>query len=213
MLLLFCKFTIFFPQKGGKNILFIKFASKSPIGMQKEHTHDLLAKFAYCPVCGSPRFATRDFKSKRCPDCGFEFYLNSAGSVVCILLDGAGNILVSRRAFEPQKGTLDFPGGFVDADESLEQAVRREMREETGLDVNPLRWLFSLPNRYLYSGLVIPTVDNFFLCQASRDAAAKPHDDVAELLWLPLATLQPQQFGLASMRTAIPKLQALFTEK
>lgn len=70
-------------------------------------------------------------------------------------------MLVVRRAKDPAKGTLDLPGGFVDLHESAEEAVRREVKEETGLDVKSSRYLFSIPNIYLYSGFEVHTEDLF----------------------------------------------------
>ena len=54
-----------------------------------------------------------------------------------------------RRAKEPAKGTLDLPGGFVDMYETVEDGMRREIKEETGLDVTEIQYLFSSPNVYV----------------------------------------------------------------
>ena len=71
------------------------------------------------------------------------------------------------------------------------------------------RLLFTLPNRYVYSGLAVPTLDAFFACDIAGDArtlaAARPADDVAELLWLPLADVDPAQFGLESIRAGVAR--------
>ncbi len=48
-----------------------------------------------------------------------------------------GRALIIRRAHEPRKGEWSLPGGLLDLGESLFDAVRREVKEETGLDVNP----------------------------------------------------------------------------
>ncbi len=167
----------------------------------------LMEKFSYCPVCGSSKFVVETFKSHRCQDCGFEFFVNPAASVVCFIIND-GKILVTRRAFEPMKGALDFPGGFVDAGESLEQALVREMKEETQLDVVSYRWLFSFPNMYLYSGVEIPTTDNFFLCTVSNIKMLQPHDDVAALIWIPLDELKPEDMAFTSMQNAVRELKS-----
>ena len=165
-------------------------------------------RFAFCPVCGSSRFEAATFKSCCCRQCGFEMFVNPAASVVCIVIED-GKILVARRAYEPMKGALDFPGGFVDPGESLEQAVVREMKEETTLDVVSYRWLFSFPNKYLYSGIEVPTADNFFLCKVSDVNSMHPQDDVEALMWIPLEDLHPEDMAFTSMQEAVMKLKEL----
>ncbi|MBQ8098734.1 MAG: NUDIX domain-containing protein [Bacteroidaceae bacterium] len=163
--------------------------------------------FRYCPVCGSMAFEAQDFKSRRCHDCGFEMFQNAAAAVVGVVMNPQGQLLVARRSRQPAIHTLDLPGGFVDKGEDLEQALTRELKEETGLILSPRQWLFSIPNIYRYSGLDVYTVDNFFLCQASGNVTLHPNDDVADLFWLPWKELRPDDFGLASIAQGVRRLQ------
>lgn len=55
--------------------------------------------------------------------------------VGAVVLDAAGRLLMIRRGHEPHAGLWSLPGGRVEAGETLEQAVRREVLEETGLTV------------------------------------------------------------------------------
>ena len=89
-----------------------------------------------------------------CPSCDLTYFHNVASAVACFVLDEAGRLLTVRRARDPEKGTLDLPGGFVDPEETVDDAVRRELREETGLEATEVRLLFSIPNVYPYSGVV-----------------------------------------------------------
>lgn len=162
--------------------------------------------FGYCPRCGSRHFGVNDPKSKICADCGFVLYHNSAAAVAAIVVDENDRLLVTRRAFEPARHTLDLPGGFVDPGEEAETAVRREVFEETGCRVRTADYLFSLPNAYVYSAHTVHTTDLFFRCTIEGCGAAMAHDDAAEVLWIPKAELDPAQFGLASIRKGVARL-------
>ena len=98
--------------------------------------------FKYCPCCGSSRYITNSFKSKKCEDCGFEQFLNPSAAYVALIRDAEGRLLVTRRLYEPAKGTLDLPGGFADMGETAEEGVAREVKEETNLIVTSCRFLF-----------------------------------------------------------------------
>jgi len=162
-----------------------------------------LEKFRFCPVCGSRRFVESSVKSKKCGDCGFEYFMNPSAAVAAFIVNGRGELLAERRKFEPCRGTLDLPGGFSDIMETSEESVAREVMEETGLRISGARYLFSLPNIYLYSGMNIHTLDMFYLCRAEDTATAAPHDDAAECLWIPLDEVRPELFGLHSIRKGI----------
>lgn len=166
---------------------------------------DLIEKFGYCPVCGSKRFAQNSQKSMKCGNCGFEYFMNPAAAVVAIITDTEGRLLVERRKLEPAKGTLDLPGGFADTDETVEEAVVREVKEETGLTVTAMRYLFSLPNMYRYSGLDIPTLDMFFACEVEDTSQLVAGDDAAECRWVAPQDVHTELFGLRSVRHGVQR--------
>jgi NADH pyrophosphatase NudC (nudix superfamily) len=92
--------------------------------------------FTFCPVCGSNQFTQNNIKSKHCEACGFVFYVNASAAVAAFILNEAGELLVCTRAKEPAKGTWDLAGGFVDENETAEQAICREIKEELNADVD-----------------------------------------------------------------------------
>ena len=165
-----------------------------------------LQQFQFCPKCGSKQFIEHNEKSKKCSDCGFIYYFNSSAAVVAVIENSKGEILVARRAKDPAKDTLDLPGGFVDMHETAEEAVSREIREETGLSVNSSQYLFSIPNIYLYSGFEVHTVDIFFKCRVNTFNYLTAQDDVSELQFIALDRLNPADFGLVSIRKGVEKL-------
>lgn len=90
--------------------------------------------------------------------------------------------------------------------ETAETGVAREVKEETGLTVTHTQYLFSQPNRYLYSGIEIPTLDLFFSCTVTDTATARAADDAAEILWLKADEIDPNDFGLDSIRQGITRI-------
>ncbi len=168
-------------------------------------TRHPLHQFEYCPLCGAKAFVERNEKSKHCEACGFVYYFNPSAAVACFIRNDKDELLTVRRKKEPAKGTLDLPGGFVDLYETAEEAVFREVREETGLEVFHARYLFSLPNLYLYSGFMVHTLDLFFECEVSHFEAAQANDDAAEVVILPRLQLDPAMFGLGSVKKAVTR--------
>lgn len=165
-----------------------------------------LHSFVYCPRCGAEGFADHGERAKHCSACGLSYYANVASAVACLVLDRAGRVLLVRRALPPAQGTLDLPGGFVDPLETVESAVRREIMEETGLEVTALEYLTSLPNIYPYSGVTVYTSDLFFLAHVDSFEGAKAADDAAELVVRSVRELDVDEFGLTSIRMFIASL-------
>ena len=181
--------------------------------MLKKHFYDakiihnikmhVLDKFRYCPVCGSKHFVEQTEKSKHCEECGFEYFLNPSSAVAAFILNKQGELLVTRRKYEPGRGTLDLPGGFCDIGETIGEALIREVKEETNLTIKEKCYFCSLPNKYRYSEFDIPTLDAFFVCSVEDETLLKAADDVEEALWTPLSDVRTEQFGLRSIRQAL----------
>jgi len=164
--------------------------------------------FTHCPACGSVCFVENNEKSKRCESCGLVLYMNASAAVAAFIVNESGDLLVCRRGKEPEKGTLDLPGGFVDDNETAEEATIREIGEELQAKVIDSKYLFSLPNHYEYSGLTIPTLDLFFSCILDDTTNLKPSDDVEDCFFAPLNEINPELFGLKSIKKGV----ALFLE-
>ena len=153
-----------------------------------------LSQFKYCPKCGSAHFDINNEKSKRCADCGFVYYFNPSAATVALIMNERNELLVCRRAKDPAKGTLDLPGGFIDMAETGEEGVTREVKEETGMEVEKAEYLFSLPNIYVYSGFTVHTLDQFFRCSVTDTFHNKAMDDAADVFFLPLKDIHTEDF-------------------
>lgn len=166
-----------------------------------------LAQFKFCPKCGSNHFVENNFKSKKCKDCGFVYYFNSCSATVALIINERNELLVATRANDPAKGTLDLPGGFVDMYETAEEAVIREVKEETNLELIDVSYLFSIPNIYVYSDFEVHTLDMVYLCKIEGEANVKAEDDVAKLEFVRIEDLNPELFGLTSIREVIKRVK------
>ena len=88
---------------------------------------------SHCSFCGE-RFAPDSLWPRECAGCGNKSYQNPLPVVVVLVPAGEGIVGV-RRNIEPQKGTVTLPGGFLDLGESWQEGGRREVLEETGIEI------------------------------------------------------------------------------
>lgn len=102
-------------------------------------------------------------------------------AVGAVVVDDAGRLLLVLRGREPAAGRWSIPGGKVDAGERHEDAVRREVREETGLDVAVGDYL-GVVERPTGDGGVFEIHDYLATCR-SDPAAAVAADDAADVGW------------------------------
>jgi len=163
-----------------------------------------IERFARCPACGAgaepPLHETGPF---RCAACGLTLFFSAASAVAVLLERPDGAVLFTRRAKDPARGKLGMPGGFVDAGETAEGALAREVREEVGLDVEAFEYLVSFANEYTYAGVTYSTVDLFFTARAPRPEAARPLDAVDEIVWRDPAEVNASEIAFDSMRKAV----------
>lgn len=97
----------------------------------------------FCPVCATPTEALRGEWAKRCPACGFLQYPRVTPAII-VLVYRPGQILLTRQATWPPN-RYSLIAGFVEAGESLEACLRREVAEEVGVSVDTIRYLGSQP--------------------------------------------------------------------
>ncbi|UCG46263.1 MAG: NUDIX domain-containing protein [Phycisphaerales bacterium] len=169
--------------------------------------------FRYCPKCSSARVRMHGAKVLKCADCGFEYYFNPAAAVAALITDDEGRLLITVRGEEPAKGAWDLPGGFVDPGESAEEALRREVREEMGIEIASMKYVDSAANVYEYKQVSYTTVDIVFLCDVRDVSEAKALDGLESLLFKASADIDPTRFGLSSIRKIVSRYLAELSKR
>ncbi len=91
----------------------------------------------------------------------------------------------------------------MDPLETAETAVVREVREETGLEVEATTFLTTFTNRYEYRGVTYYTLDLVFLCSVTNLNPLSARDEVTETLFLSPAEVNPEEIGFESVRNAV----------
>jgi len=110
----------------------------------------IVAPMNFCPRCAAP-LETRQMNDRPrrvCPACGFIYWNNPLPVAGAAVIDERGYILLARRAEEPRAGWWNLPAGFMEWGESAERAARREVREETGLEIEITGFLTSAGGGY-----------------------------------------------------------------
>lgn len=115
-----------------------------------------------------------------------------------------GRSLVTVRAREPEKGRLDVPGGFLDVGEDPIQGLKREVKEEVGLDIDvgPQDFVQAVPHRYGPEG-------DWLLALGFRarwvGGEVQARDDVADARWVDAGALDDLDFAWPHDRELVRK--------
>ncbi len=135
----------------------------------------------FCAKCGGETRIAQYGWASRCTSCQREEYPRTDPAVICLVHDDVGvngeHVLLARGASWPE-GARSVLAGFVEAGESLESCVRREIFEEVGVDVHDVRYLGSQPWPFPRSIML------GFAARANRDQPLRPADgEIAEAHW------------------------------
>lgn len=154
----------------------------------------ILHGWRFCPRCG----VEGELQKTRfeCRSCGYVAWSNSVPGVHAVI-EQDGRILLGRRAFDPGAGCWGLPGGFLDEGEPPEAGLRREVREETGLEIEPGE---------LFGTWMQPHGDRTVLCLVWRarvlGGVEQAADDVLELAWFRADEL-PDDIGPRAFADAV----------
>lgn len=143
----------------------------------------------HCPLCGTElaEAAVQGRRRKRCPACDFVLYKNPASAAAGLVLDASRRVLLIRRAIAPHKGDWALPAGYQEMDEDPRETVVREVREETGLEVEVLELLDLV---FVSKDFRKPANLAIFHCRVTGGQLA-PGVEALEAAWFALEQLPP----------------------
>ena len=144
----------------------------------------------FCPVCGGALGG--DETRRECASCSYVAYANPVPTASALVVDARGRLLLARRAAEVENGKWDLPGGFVEEAEDPVEAMRRELREETGLTVEPTRFFGVWTDRYGDGPDARWTLNLYWLARPVAGEATAA-DDVSEVRWFSVDELPPPE--------------------
>lgn len=139
--------------------------------------------FKFCPVCGgSLETKVHDHLERLvCSKCDFVFYQNSKPTASAIITNKDGQILLAKRSIKPKLGYWDLPGGFLEDGEDPQEGVRREVREELGVELNVGRIVGIYVDSYDH-GITVNTINIIYECLI-KTGELTPMDDINEVAW------------------------------
>lgn len=161
--------------------------------------------FKYCPNCSLQNLTYVNNFKLYCSDCDFVLYHNIAAAVA-VIFTYEDKILFTERNVDPDKGKLDLPGGFIDPNETAEEAACREISEELGLTItsSDLTYITTSPNNYLYKNVPYRTMDIFYECQLKSDVISiNAADEIKSLIWIKRSEIDLNKIGFVSIRKVI----------
>ncbi len=145
----------------------------------------------HCPRCGERTERIAGEWGKRCPTCRYEHYPHLHPAVIVLVRDGNRCLLARKAEWAP--GRYALVAGFVDNGESLEGAVRREVKEEVGVDVDDIQYVGS-QNWPFPSQLMVGFVARYAGGEVTVD-----RDELEDARWFPLGQLpmRPSRHSIA----------------
>lgn len=169
----------------------------------------MIGDYTYCPRCATelePRESEPpDPPRPTCPGCGFVHYLNPTPTVQA-WIDRDGSFLALRRDQEPLMGRWNMPGGFVEPGEDGPEAVAREVREETALEIEVERVIGIYTSTYGDGEDAEPILDIAYLCRLTG-GELEISSESSEARWfnlegLPVPAFEGERRALADLRAS-----------
>ena len=168
------------------------------------------ADYKFCPKCKG-KFLKDKNNLLVCSQCKFHYYINPKLANAIILKRDNNKILLVKRKVLPKIGWWDLPGGFVEINETLEQSMERETKEELGICLKKYQYFRSYYDNYLYQGINYATICGVFIGKLSGNEKIKPEDDISEAKFFLFKDIPFSKIAFSGLQKALQDYQSLFS--
>jgi NAD+ diphosphatase len=151
----------------------------------------------FCANCGAPTEPRAGGHERFCPSCDAHHFPRTDPVVIVRVSDGADALLLGRQERWPE-GRFSLLAGYVEPGETLEEAVRREVLEESGVELDSVTYLASQPWPFP-SSLMLG-----FSALAERGEPSPGDDELAEVGWFERAEIERAARGEGELKLSPP---------
>lgn len=146
----------------------------------------------HCPLCGAQLTSghVEGRERRLCSGCSFVLYENPAAAAAGVVVDVSRRVLLVQRAIEPYRGYWALPAGYQELDEHPSQTAAREIREESGIEVEVVELIDLL---FISQDARKPANLAVFLCRPIG-GELRPGDDTQDAAWFDVDRL-PAKLG------------------
>lgn len=164
---------------------------------------DILDAHKHCIRCGSE--TEIKYNQRKCKSCQYRCFINPTPATGAIVLKD-NKVMLVKRSREPEKHKLDLPGGFLELDETFEQGIRREVKEELGVNALEVNYFNSTIDKYLFDGVNDHiSVVNFIV--TLEDNKVVPADDIVKAEFFDLDNLPYEEIAFKSIAVTLDLLK------
>ena len=149
----------------------------------------------YCGRCGTPTQTKAGERAKECPRCGYVAYPRVSPAMMALVTRGRELLLARAHRFAP--GMFSALAGFVEAGETIEDCIVREVREEVGVEVSDLRYFASQSWSFPHSLMIA------FTAEYAGGEIRCDDSEIAEARWFDAAELPSRPPSLSIARRLI----------
>lgn len=160
---------------------------------------DILDAHKHCIRCGSE--TESKLNQRKCKLCNFRNFINPSPATGAIILHD-NKVMLVKRGREPEKGKLDLPGGFLEIDETFEQGIRREVKEEIGVEAQDVKYFNSFVDTYMFDGVNDHIIAVNFIVTL-KEGEIIPADDIVEAKYYDLENLPYAEIAFKSIITSL----------